>query len=107
MVRYRAVRAAGPSEYSPYQLGYAARQRGRGFNFMPWLKRAGSIVGQAIANWSAGDKPMKAVGKALKSRLSASINGPAASGSPSKAPAPRRGSKKKKTQKPGFRKIKL
>ena len=92
MVRYRAVRAAAPGEYSPYQLGYGARQRGRGFNFMPWLKRAGSIVGPAIANWSAGDKPMKAVGKALKSRLSASING---------------SNKKKKAKKAVFRKIKL
>ena len=102
MVRYRAVRAAVPGEYSLYQLGYAARQRGRGFNFMPWLKRAGSIVGPAIANWSAGDKPMAAVGKALKSRLSG-INGAAPAATPSKAANKRRGSNKKK--KPGFRKL--
>ena len=77
---------------------------------MPWLKRAGSIVDPAIANWSAGDKPMKAVEKALKSRLTASINGPAAHGSASKAVATRRGSNKKKKaqkKKAGFRKIKL
>jgi hypothetical protein len=104
MVRYRAVRASLPAEYSPYQLGYAARQRGRGFNLMPWLKRAGSIVGPAIANWSGGDKPMAAVGKALKSRLQA-INESAPSAASSKAANKRRGSNKKKKKKPGFRKL--
>jgi hypothetical protein len=73
---------------------------------MPWLKRAGSLLGPAITNWSSGDKPLVAVGKALKQRLAPSINSSASLPQPSKGSGGR-GGKKKKRKKKGFRKLKL
>jgi hypothetical protein len=93
-------------QYSPYQLGYAAKQRGRSFSLMPWLKRAGSVLGPAISNWSSGDKPLVAVGKALKQRLTPSINSSAPPRRASKGSGGGRGGNKKRKKK-GFRKIKL
>jgi hypothetical protein len=82
--------------YSPLQLGYAYRQRGRGFSLTPWLRKAGSIIGPALTNWSAGEAP----GTAIKNAIFKKKNIKKKSKKTSKAKRARGGKR-------GFKQIKL